>query len=373
MPVFATTTAAPVIQAKTPLTILSDKVIDNLGGLAVTTRDAHLQPLKQFGISSPAPTSVKANLKAAWSDSVPTPDQLKVWSFPVPVGAVLTHETITDSVAYRAYPLSDVTPVSISAQVQTQYKQISRGTGKDKVTVMAAFFDAALRENAQYSSGTNSQAALQKSIAIVSASEGRTVSQSQLQKEVNEATVKDVEAAGNEQAIRKLRQRIGKIYLGDLQPKSAELRFVVHDVVSSLPDGTPQLSRHRFQVASDLRRMFCVNGMGTNEVSSAYSALADAARLNANATAGHIVQLSSPGIDGWGVDRWLVTSYEQVQVPDRDVIAVRVRLVELFSILSAPVEPPGSKLNMPVTDSSAPAIDLPVRPNYVTQNLGAIG
>lgn len=372
MPVYATTTAAPVIQAKTPLSILSDKV-NNAANLPRTMASSHLQPLQAFGILSAPPTSVKGSLKAAWTDSVPTPDQLKVWSVPLPVGAVLTHETVKESVGYRAYPLADVTPISISAQVQTQYKQISRGTGDAKVTMMQAFFDVGLRENAQYAGGEAAQKILANSIEIVRKTEGKTINQITVQERVNAKNDALLKQAGNEQAIRKLRQRVGKIYLGDMEPKTAELRFVIHDVVGSQADGIPQLTRHRFQVAADLHRMFCTNGMGTKEVSTAYTALADAARLNADATGGHIVQLSSPGIDHFGVDRWLVASYEQIQVPDLDVIAVRVRLIELLSILSAPVEQPGEALSMPKVDSSAPSAELPVRPNYIATNVGAVG
>ena len=176
---------------------------------------------------------------------------------------------------------------------------------------------------------------------------------------------KSIKERGVLEAVTVYRNEDGQYVL--LRGQRAELRLVLHDVLAQTGDRM-MLVQSRHSVLANLHSMFCKNPGGLKLLGalSEQTLRSVASRISATNLAGRLVQLSSKGLDLYQVKTWVVSSFAHKEVPDSNVIAVRVSLVEfesLYSILEdeGPIQGPlpsaGSK-----TPIAAPAPDSFSRP-----------
>lgn len=164
----------------------------------------------------------------------------------------------------------------------------------------------------------------------------------------------------------KLLAKLRKVHLADLQPRSLELRFTVLDVIAS---GSPSVRRAtRFDVLESLWRQFCQNPSLKDVgaiTSSGDKILTAAAKATIESMNGRLIRLSSPGINPYKVDIWGVKRFVHQEVPDSDMIFVRVILTEFESFFSD-----NTTSAAPTSNTSTPSVPVkaapaaPVKPSY---------
>lgn len=346
--------------------------LDQAKGTASSILQPAVQALHQYGVLKSKPHDTRPLQQPPAEAAVPAGDTLLVFGRRLPIGAVMTRCTVDERVGYRPMPLSDVTPVSIEEFVSQQLeKKREKGTNgqPDSMVLQASYRASAKKARFQGSSAAHTAAGL--AIDALNTKKAATASLVEKQAQVNLATAAALRQTAVESGIFKLRGKVGKVYLGDPEPRRAQLQFIVHDVVSILSNGRQEISnqRNRYEVLRALRAMFCDNENGRAPYDSAYSILADAARLTASAVAGHLVHLSAPGLNPYNVDQWLVSSFKHIEVETHNVIAVQVQLVEYISVLAAKITDPN---NSPKVQDTLPAPATPTRPSYVGSALPGV-
>lgn len=353
-----------------PAAFKSPSALDNYVQVAQDFGNSFSQPLTQalhrLGVFKSTPVDLSSLVKPSWESTLPVADRLRVFGAPLPQGAVLTYCQGSEKVGYRAYPLSDVTPVSISLALYTAYKQ-EREKGADGTmqTILTATYDVKPKKQ-RFQGAPALSSAMAQAHSVTDSTKNQKSTARSIQSQVTAKTQAELDLAATQASIFKLRKKVGKVYLGDPEPRTAELRFVVHDVISLLPGGGQQVDANRYEVLERLRAQFCANPLGGAEYTQAYTAQADAARLTARAVAGHLLQLSSPGLDPYGVVQWLVADFQHVEVDSANVIAVRVKLIEFISALSANVE---NDQFAPEVEDTTPKPDPITRPSYIGKTL----
>jgi hypothetical protein len=175
----------------------------------------------------------------------------------------------------------------------------------------------------------------------------------------------DLVAKGVELGKARLEKRVGKVYISDTEPRSAELRLVLHDVIAMpTTDGAPQLSVSRYALLETLWTSFCRNPHGAAPYKDMGTVMSDAARINAENSAQHLVQLGSMGLDHYNVDTWLTADFQHQEIPNLDVIVVKISLTEFFSMFSTGLPTSAAP---PVNETTPVAPAAPSRPSYLSQ------
>lgn len=359
MPIFDNPSNAPAPAYREP------SALDNFIQAGDSIVQSVTVPLRELGqnyaLGITKPKEVKVTQKPAWDAASPQADKLRIWGMDLPLGAILTHCRVSEQIGYRAHPLSDVTPVSLEAMISQQIRKVllkGKAGEADRIQ-MEATFQGAIRKD-KFSSSPAADKVVEIMNAVISSNDGKSITPGEQLAQAVPLVTPYLLLAAQQSSIAKLRAKVGKVYLGDPLPRRAELQFILEDVVSLRQDGGQTLSRSRYDVLYAMHERFCRNRFGSAPADRAYTALSDAARITASATAGHLVKLEMPSLDPYNVDQWLVANFEAIERPDLDVIAVRVQLVEFISVLSAHVEDPNKA---PEVSTTMPASS--TRPSYV--------
>lgn len=357
----------PLSNANAPVAAPKSGILDRAApGLADFTQH-QLAPiasgLQQWGFLRSGEAKI-SQVSTPWDNWASERESARLFIFgnEIPDGAVLTHCDVSDDVTYSAIPTSNLNPVALGLMLSVNLgTQIIDGK---KVTVGKNATVEAVKLN-----GISSDPEVREATAIgmgfiqKDATLGAT--QSALD---NDEKIKAYLASGAYTAgSNRLRSQLNKVYIGDKIPKRAELRLVLHDVLAQAGDRM-MLVQSRHSVLANLHSMFCKNPGGLKLLGalSEQTLRSVASRISATNLAGRLVQLSSKGLDLYQVKTWVASSFVHKEVPDSNVIAVRVSLVEfesLYSILEdeGPIQGPlpsaGSK-----TPIAAPAPDSFSRP-----------
>ena len=318
-------------------------------------------PAQQWGLIKSKPVSV-GSVGTPWNPSMPASDasRLQVYGVEVPDGIVLTHCTVTEQVQYRAYPLSDVSPIALLTKTTEQIKMQKGPGGK---FALASNLQTKLIKD-KFAAAPSATGALQADSELLSELKGSNMTLDQLNAKLATAAQPSLAQAGVELGKARLEKKVGKVYISSIEPRRAELRLVLHDVITPVAGGGPaNLVHTRYDLLEMLWRLFCRNPQGVMPYKDLNTVMSDAARITAENSAGHLVSLASQGLKPYGVQTWLTTSFSHIEVPDIDVIAVKITLLEFESNFTTgqPTSPAA-----PTADSSvAPAAIK--RPSYVSQ------
>lgn len=292
--------------------------------------------------------------------------RLLVFGQEIPDGVVLTHCDVSDDVDYRAIPTSNLNPVALGmlvrASIGTQVIDGKKQTVAKNATVEIT------KMNGPKSSAAG-RAATAQGMKILSDAKGDSLGEAQKKLFDDPGVDGLLDTASYQDGANRLRSKFNKVRIGDQVPKRAELRLVLHDVL--FQSGTRlalETSRHR--LLGDLRALFCANPSGQTLLRSLseQTLRSVAASISANNLSGRLVSLSSKGLDPYQVKTWVTTSFSHREVPDSNVIAVRIALVEFESLYSflnekgpiqGPIQASGKK-----TLPAAPAPAKPERPSF---------
>ncbi len=295
--------------------------------------------------------------------------ELEVCGVQIPQGVVMTHCQVSSDMSYRATSLQEEvrrTPRLVVDRFTYKDGNVIRRRSQYKVKNVDPVVDAQEQAVQEIATGAAKRISDQrkkekKAPLTVDEMEDEVVKDSVVKSQV-EALGQSYADAKNGKLLAKLR----KVHLADLQPRTLELRFTILDVIAA---GSPAVRRAtRFDVLESLWRQFCQNpalkdaGAITN---SGDKILTAAAKATVESMNGRLVRLSSPGINPYKVDIWGVKRFVHQEVPDSDMIFVRIILTEFESFFSENVVSAS-----PATDTTAPAVPVkappatPPKPSY---------
>lgn len=292
---------------------------------------------------------------------------------PIPVGAVMTHCQVRSPLEYRATALAEAVSTVSRATIAPNAQGISTVKIVSRSTETQALRDEINKQAGEIAKQITAKAIADAKKAGTSKTSAKGVAGigvSDVILKVNDdprikALLAQLDKAINDEKFGKPSSRLRKVHVGDLQPRVAELRFTLMDVISA---GELQASRH--EVLASLIKMFCAN----NKVSDSGQApvgslLTEAAKVTAEAVAGRLVRVSSAGIDPYGVDIWATSSFLHQEVPDTDLIFVRITLVEYESLFMSNARPKPVGATAPATSPALPGGSIapaaPARPSYI--------
>lgn len=325
--------------------------------------NAIANPAQQWGFIKSKPQAV-GDIGSPWNPftSEAEASVLKVYGKALPVGAVLTHCTVSELVEYREHPLSDVTPVSLKLNLSASLRA-------DKFGVVASAIDVKLARD-RYAAVPAAIDALTGATVDVKGTKGHVVTLEEAQALVSVEQAAFLTLGGAQVAAQKLTQRVNKVYIGERRPRQAELRLILQDVIEPVLSAGFRVPDHRvasrYELLKIVRELFCDNPFGVDAYRPTTFIMAAASRISNEVVNGHIVNLSSKGLDPYPVERWLTVGFHHVEVPDSDVIAVKISLVEYESL-----EHTGSPLDPAITtcpDVAPVAPVAPVRPSYLVDS-----
>lgn len=333
----------------------------SVGSVLVNTVSPQIQELHQLRVIKSKPVSTKGAYKPPWMVSGPEGDTFTVFKDPLPDGCVVTHVLVSETVGYRPAPISEVTPVSLTMAIQAQMERVRIGgkTQGPSMYVLQEMYTASAKKDFE-AHAPAAKKALELANAKLESTKGTKTNLSTVRSETNSSVASMLDLAGEQKGMANLRMKVGRVFLGQKEPIRAEVRIVLHDVLTNQSDGTLGLVMDRWQLLDLVHALFCSNSTEKADYNKAYTVLADAARITASAVAGHLVEVSSPGLDPYRVQKWLVADFQHQEVPDLDVIAVRIKLVEYLSVLDASIEDPRTA---PSINKTLPA-ENPTRPTY---------
>lgn len=296
---------------------------------------------------------------------------LSICGVPLPDGVIMTHCQGGSSIAYQATPLQE--ELKHSSRIELQQMTYRDANGKTQPGLRfviksdkggTALLDADIRTKA------NSRAVHDKVQQIGSAPDsqrGAIVTmneESVLRSKILADELAQRDAILNDESVRRATQRLRKVHIGESNPRTVELRFTVTDVIS----GSHILLADRFKVLRNLYRMFCQNPSLENEGNASVSDdniwLTTAAKATASATKGRLIKVSSHGIDAYGVDIWATTKFIHQEVPDTDLIFVRVVLTEYESIFKTEHPEPVAAASTVSAKPVAATPAAPSKPSY---------
>ena len=317
----------------------------------------------QLNLTKPEVVAVKSG-GTPWTPWTPRSDPaiLKVYGQPLPVGIVLTHCFVRERVSYRPYPLSAVSSVPLVATFQTSLKRDPK-----TLQVIASNSTIKLKKDKFVSANMSAVQAEQDANykAFVANLGAKKANEDEINAALANSNSPDLAAAGVELGKARLEKRVGKVYISDIEPRSAELRLVLHDVIAPpTKDGAPQLSVSRYALLETLWTSFCRSPHGAAPYKDMGTVMSDAARINAENSAGHLVQLGSMGLDPYNVDTWLTADFQHQEIPNLDVIVVKISLTEFFSTFSTGLPTSAAP---PVNEMTPVAPAAPSRPSYLSQ------
>ena len=274
--------------------------------------------------------------------------RLTVFDKAIPDGVVLTHCNVVDDLEYRMIPTSNLNPVSLGMMLHG-----SLGTeiidGK-KQTVMKNYYPEMTKLNPYKASEAGRQATVR---AMEFLDKGKTFAEAQSDLFSDPGIDAGLDTAAYEDGANRLRSKLNKVYIGDQVPKKAELRLVVHDVMEQAGERLT-LAETRYAVLAQLRAMFCLNPGGRSLFMSEQTIRSVAAQVSAQNLQGRLVELRSKGLDPYQVRLWVTSSFVHQEVPDSNVIAVRIMLVEYESLYSYLDDLGGTQGPVPASGIEAP-------------------
>lgn len=293
--------------------------------------------------------------------------KLKICGVDLPDGIVMTHCQVGSTVSYSPTPLQEEIrrKSRIEARTYTDKdgKKIGtlfsikseKGPGAEKIESLKG--DLADGKSALRRAITK-MATDPKSKGGTEESLGET---QDLANTLAAERLKELDAIAVQESTRRARQRLKKVHVGETRPRTLELRFTLTEVIS----GSRILLASRFERLDRLHRLFCQNPTLKDDKSVATdnSWLTEASKVTAQATGGRMVRLSSAGIDPYGVDIWVTTKFVHQEVPDSDLIFVRVVLSEYESIFKDELPPP-EPLAQVASKPVPPVPAAPPKPSY---------
>lgn len=302
-----------------------------------------------FGLGKPEVIDLSGNIKPPYAGFVDPAEAsvLRIYGKVIPDGIALTHCTVHERIDYHVIPNSALAYVPLQAGLNYQYKAETEtvpgvsasdsgkiipndnNTAKVKTTV-ATNASPFVKKMDPYSDPhlTNINKMLDRVATKNAGSKTGTIGQVIVD---SPAIQEELKRTSTLQSRKTLSERYQKSYMEDSLPRTAELRFVLHDVLSQ--EGTSlKLVNSRYALLEILRGLFCKNANGPKMPNDDGSILSMAAKINFKNASGRIVQLSSLGLDLYDVDSWITVDFTHIEVPDHDVIAVRVQLSEYESV-----------------------------------------
>lgn len=292
--------------------------------------------------------------------------KISVYGEPVWDGAVMTHCMVRDAVDYHSMPTSALDPASLSITLRYQVAAARIKGKKEPVRVAKNVYQAD-----QAVKGYQETPEYEQAFALV-----QTMLTDETLKgdAIDDVVTKTVKSPAVQELLKKaaftdgknsLSGTLNKIHVGEHQPKTLELQFVLHDTIY-LDKDRYKLAVDRFTLLLGMRRLFCVNPQGMTKFVNEKTLRSVAAKISAESVKGRIVELKSKGIDPYGVSAWLTTSFEHREVPDSDVIAVKIVLREFESLYTSSEISSAEKSGTAASSQMAPqALPAPlVRPSY---------
>lgn len=288
--------------------------------------------------------------------------RLAVFEKEIPEGVVLTHCNVSDALEYRMIPTSNLNPVSLGMMLRGNLgTEVINGK---KQTVMKNYYPELTKLNPYKASAAGRQATV---AAMDHLTKGKTFGEAQQDIFSDPGIDAGLDTAAYEDGANRLRSKLNKVYIGDQVPKRAELRLVIHDVLEQAGDRL-SLVDTRYNLLYQLHRMFCLNPGGRSLFVSEQTIRSVAADVSAENLKGRLLNLSSKGLAPYNVRYWVTTSFVHQEVPDSNVIAVRIELVEYESLYSflddpGPVQGPVPASGVQ-TVTAGPKPETPARPPF---------
>lgn len=349
----------PVMYDNNPLTRVGELASGALQGLAGAYAAPYVAAARQWGVVKPRLVEIKevGEPYSGFKDLTKY-SALSVCGQPLPAGIVMTHCRVSERVDYRGRPLQDV--------VASQYalRETYRTTFKDGKQSSYLAIKASKTTDAQLAAAKLAQKAQAAVDADIKA--GKKVRVSDVSAQLTSAdTSEELKAIGTKEGIERLRRKMGKVYIGDFLPRTAELRFILHDAIAIQSFGGPgKLVFDRYDLLDRVHAFFCKNpNLQAEYRANEATVVSEAALITQANTAGHLVRLESMGLNPYKVDIWLVSEFTHMEVPDSDLIAVKMTLVEYESPYSS-IMPEQAPVPGTTTEQKYDRIDRPVRPSY---------
>jgi len=346
-------------QATFPEPTVFGRVAGGIQGVAAGFGNSIENAGHQLGLVKPKPVVVNPG-GVPWTPWTPQsdPSQLLVYGNPIPEGVVMTHCMVNEPISYRPYPLSAVSSVPLVATISQQIK-IKDGKVIATNPVIKLSKDRMVGAD-------KGRAQIEANDNYVEKIQGREISQEEQDAILASANAPNLVQAGVDLGKTRLEKKVGKVFISDNEPRRAELRLVIHDlIVPATPNAAPQLSMSRYEALEKMWRLFCRNPAGVAPYKDINTVMSDAARINSENSAGHLVQLASMGLNPYQVDTWLVTSFQAQEVPSLDVIVLKITLLEFYSTFETGKPTSADPSGLYKVDTLQPA--KPVRPSYVSQ------
>lgn len=370
MPILsASSTPSPQVIQSRPQTLrqsVETGVRDFVSGAVGPVLDVVSNAKQLAGIATAKPLDFSPQMGDPWIGykSLAVPGQLRITGELLPDGIVMTHCSTIDTVDYSPVPVSRLDNASIQLAVQMQVGTNAAGQKG------LGFTDKAKMSRASKSAATVAGGELlaASSAIILTAEKGTKEST------INDrlaALAKQREDAVDAEVVEK---DLTKLYVGDMLPRVAELRFVVADMVQAGVDYTgDRLLYDRYTLLHFLYASFCRNprDSGVSLDFTAKSGRTMASRITAKNIVGRLVKLESVGLRPYGVKVWLTTKFTAIEVPETDLIAVRVVVTEFeqsanSNLPDVPDVKPDSVL-VPETSSITTPVD--ARPVVTSERL----